>query len=70
MSPNSGILLKGLFNPHLLNNPLASFYINLDFLLSYFDKIILNLLFVFISHGCLISVFLLHFKPYTIVVYI
>ena len=42
MSPNIGILLKGVFNPKLLNNPLAScFLINLGFLLSnteYFDK--------------------------------
>ena len=32
MSPNGRTLIKGVFNPKLLNNPLAScFFINLDF---------------------------------------
>ena len=51
MSPISGILRKSGFNPKLLNNPLASwFLINLDILLSHtahFDRPIILPLFVY-----------------------
>ena len=61
MSLNKGILLKGIFNPELLNDPLASyFFINLDFLLlhtAHFDKIITLFLFLFLTEGCIFSVF-------------
>ena len=50
MPSNSGILLKDVFDSKLLNNLLACFLMNLDFLLShnaYFDKSIVFSLFAF-----------------------
>ena len=62
------MLLKGIFIPKLINNPLAfCSLINLDFLLSHtvhFDKSIILPLFVFTTFGFLLSVFFLHFKQY------
>ena len=66
MSPNSDILVKGVFNPRLLNNPLASCSLtNLEFLLSdtaHFDKSINLPLFFFATVEFLLSVFYLHIK--------
>ena len=56
-----GILLKGIFIPKLLNNPLASCCLrNFDVLLSHitqFDKSIIYLFFVLATFGFLLSVF-------------
>ena len=61
VSPNIGILLKGVLRPKLLNNPFAScFLINLDFLLRYiahFDNNIVLPLLVFETTGSMFSVF-------------
>ena len=70
--PTKGIVLKRIFIPKLLNNPLA-FYclINFDFLLSHtahFDKRIILLFFVFTTFAFLLSVFFLHFKQYNNIV--
>ena len=66
ISPNTGILLRGVFIPTLLNIPLAScFLINFDLLLSHiahFDNIIVLPLLVFETLGVMLSVFFLHFK--------
>ena len=60
--PTKGILLKGVFIPKLLNNPLRyCSFINLDFPLSdyaHFDKSIILPFLVFTTFGFLISVFL------------
>ena len=62
------ILLKGVFIPKLLNNPLVSCsLINFYFVLSHtahFDKNIILSFFVLGTFGFLISVFFLHFKQY------
>ena len=55
ISPNTGILLKGVLIPRLFNLPLVScFLINFDFLLSHiahFDNIIVLPLLVFKNLG-------------------
>ena len=64
MSSNRGIFLIPVFNPKLLNNPLAlCSLINLDFLLSHtadFNKSV-SFLLCFANFGFL---FFLHFKQY------
>ena len=48
MSSNTGILLKGVFNPKLLNNPPAyCFLINLDFYYSAMCSLIKALFFLY-----------------------
>ena len=68
MSPNNGILLKGVLIPDLLNNPLAyCSLINLSFLLlhaTHFDERIILRLLVFETFGLIHSVSFLHFKQY------
>ena len=55
------MLLKGVFIPKLLKNPLASCsFVNFDFLLSHtvhFDKSIILTCFVLATFGFLLSVF-------------
>ena len=64
---NSGILVKGVLIPKLLNNPASYSFINLDFLLPHIahfdDKANLPFL-VFIILTSIFFVFLLHFKQY------
>ena len=66
MSPVIEILLKGVFNPEPLHNPLASCcFINLDSLLlhtAHFDESIGFSLFVFAASRFLLSAFFLCFK--------
>ena len=68
MSPNTGILLKGVFILKLFNKHLVfCFLINLDFLLSHiahFDKSIIPPLFVSVTLEFLFVVVLVHFKQY------
>ena len=65
MSPNNGILLKGVFNSKLLNNSLASCsLINIEFLQLYtkhFDKSIILPLVFFLTLGFLLSVYCLFY---------
>ena len=66
--PAEKILLKGVFIPKLLNNPLVSWcLINFDFLILHtvhYDKRIIHPYFNLGTFGFLFSVFFLHFKQY------
>ena len=68
ISPNTGILLKGVLIPKLLYIPFAScFLINLDFLLldiAHFDIIISLPLLVLDTWGFTFFVYFLHLKQY------
>ena len=74
--PNTRIiLLRDVFIPKLLNNPLGSrSLINLDFLLfrtACFNESIILVFFVFTTFRFLVSDFFLHFKQYdNVVLYI
>ena len=64
--PTKEVLLKGVFIPKLVNNPLPSCcLVNFDFLLSHtahFDRSIILPIFVYSTFGFLLSVFFLYFK--------
>ena len=70
--PTKEILLKEVFIPKLLNNPLAfCLLINFDFSLSHTahsDKSVILPFFVFKTFGILLYVFFLHFKQYDTIV--